>query len=76
MHDLNKMNADQIREELVKLQAERKKRYAYNKTYRQKHPMTEEQKAQQYANNKASRERKKALEQAIIARAAELGILS
>jgi len=74
MHDLNKMTTEEIRAEVKRLKDKREAQYAYNKAYRKTHPLTEEQKDTRYAYSKAYRAKRLAVEQAIIARAKELGL--
>jgi len=75
MNDLNKMTEAEIRAELKRLAEKRAAQYAYNKQYRKTHPLTPEQKDTRYAYSKAYRHRRLVVEQAIIARAKELGLL-
>jgi hypothetical protein len=74
MMNLNTMTEADVRAELVRIAERKAKQLAYNKQWRETHEQTPEAKATRLAYNKKYNAKKRAFEQALRAKASELGI--
>ena len=72
---VKELSAEEVRQALAAIRIERQKRYEYNKRYRDEHPLNDQAKQKRREYHREYQARRKALENAVIAKATELGLL-